>query len=70
MNDIILAAFWFFGVTCLVSLIVWFSYREGKNSVIIKNNEKAKEVAHEQAKVAVNRPSQSDVVNSLRDGSF
>lgn len=58
------------GVAAIVGVSLWLSYRQGRSSVIVENNKTAKEVSDEQAQIAVDRPSKSDVVDELRRGSF
>lgn len=58
------------GVAAIVGVSLWLSYRQGRSSVIVENNKTAKEVADEQAQIAVNRPSKSDLIDKLRRRAF
>jgi low temperature requirement protein LtrA len=57
-------------VGIIIALMLWMSYKLGKNAANNKIDKENKEVANEQAKIAVDRPSKSDVVDSLRNGKF
>lgn len=53
-----------------VGLIAWLSYKSGKETILKEHAEMELKVSNEQKQVIVNRPDKSDLLDSMRDGTF